>query len=118
AAGERLDVMIGDLEQGPVEIDEVAGDMKADDLAGAVLVEFLPEGEAFEDQRAFVARGAFADDVRAGFEHFAAEAERQERLTVGLVERSSARQFVDHSGEDRMIEQGTKLPLEECAGAL
>lgn len=58
-----LNIVISDIEQGPFEIDEVPGNMDADDLPRAFERHLVPISEARDDERAAVGPLAFANEI-------------------------------------------------------
>ena len=56
--------MVGDVEQAVLKVDELAGDVKGDDLPGAVADQFLAIGKPGNEQRADGRRFPFAQRYR------------------------------------------------------
>ena len=102
AAGQRLDVVIGDVEQGAFEVDEVARYMDADDLPRAFDGDLVAGGEAGDDQAGSFGPLALAHEIGAGFHSVQAVGELEQRLPVVIVERRASLELSDHHIEDML----------------
>ena len=83
---QRLDIVVGDLEEAVLKIEELAGHVDRHDLALAVAGHLVAIGEAAEQQRAHFRRLALADDIGGRFQRPIDEGEVANRLSIVFSE--------------------------------
>lgn len=109
--GQRLNIVVGAVEEQVLQIDEIAGDQQRYDLARALRSQFLTIGEAGHDERASsqVAR-PFADQIGRRFVGFRHDRQCENRPLRRFADRRARPQFTDQLIERTGVDH-IELPL-------
>ena len=96
ATGQRLHVVIGNVEQRPFQIDEIAGNVDADDLARALGRDLVAIGETGNDQAGLGRPLTLAHDIGRRFRGLQAVGESEQGLEVGSIQLRTALESLEH----------------------
>src|SRR5205085_48166 len=117
-AGQRLDVMIGFIEEHVLEVEGVARDMDRQDLARPAARQLVAKRVAVDQDGAAVGPVAFAQDVRLRLELAQLVGQAEDRRTILRRERIMALEFPDQQVQRMLLRNRVQINSPACwAGA-